>query len=62
MPAISKAQQRAAGPASSAKRSEAPESELYCASKDMFDSMTEPELEELAATKTARLLEHKVLA
>lgn len=50
MPAKSKAQQRAAGAALSAKRGETPRSELRGASRDMFDSMTEEELEDLAAT------------
>lgn len=51
MPAKSKAQQKAAGAALSAKRGENPKKNLKGASKDMADSMTEKELEELAATK-----------
>ena len=50
MPAKSKAQQRAAGAALSAKRGETKVSELKGASKDMYDSMTEDELEDFAST------------
>ena len=51
MPAKSKAQQKAAGAALSAKRGETPESELYGAAKQMEQSMSEDQLEEFAATK-----------
>lgn len=51
MPARSKAQQRAAGAALSAKRGETKVGELKGASKDMYDSMTEAELEEYASTE-----------
>ena len=51
MPAKSKAQQKAAGAALSAKRGDAPKSKLKGASKSMADSMTEKQLEELASTK-----------
>lgn len=51
MPAKSKAQQMAAGAALAAKRGEAKKSDLKGASKDMYESMTEKELEELASTK-----------
>ncbi len=51
MPARSKKQQMAAGAALSAKRGEIKESELQGASKEMYESMTEEELEELASTK-----------
>lgn len=51
MPAKSKAQQMAAGAALSAKRGETRKSELKGASKSMEKSMTEKELEDLAATK-----------
>lgn len=51
MPANSKAQQRAAGAALAAKRGEADPSDLKGASRQMFDSMTEGELEDLASTK-----------
>lgn len=50
MPAKSKAQQKAAGAALAAKRGDIPRKELVGASRDMFDSMTEKELEELAST------------
>ncbi len=50
MPAQSKAQQRAAGAALSAKRGETKVSDLQGASKDMYDSLSEGELEEYAST------------
>jgi hypothetical protein len=59
MPATSKAQQRAAGAALSAKRGETPVDELRGASRDMYDSMSEQELEEFAETKRKGLPEHK---
>ncbi len=59
MPATSKAQQRAAAAALSAKRGESPESTLKGASKDMKDSMTEAELEDLAKTSHKDLPEKK---
>lgn len=58
MPAKSKAQQKAAGAALSAKRGEAKKSELKGASKEMAESMTEDELEELASTKRKGKPEH----
>lgn len=58
MPARSQAQQRAAGAALSAKRGETDPDDLQQASRDMYDSMTEEELEELAATKLDGLPEH----
>ncbi|HEU0135498.1 MAG TPA: DUF3008 family protein [Allosphingosinicella sp.] len=51
MPAKSKAQQKAAGAALSAKRGDAPKSKLQGASKQMASSMSEKQLEELASTK-----------
>ena len=51
MPAKSKAQQKAAGVALAVKRGEADKSSLQGASKEMFESMTEEELEEFASTK-----------
>ena len=48
--AQSKAQQRAAGAALSAKRGETEKSELEGASVDMYESMSEDELEEMAST------------
>lgn len=59
MPAKSKAQQKAAGAALSAKRGETKVSELQGASKDMHESMTEGELEELASTRRKGLPEKK---
>lgn len=59
MPARSKAQQRAAGAALSAKRGETKPSELVGASREMYESMTEKELDELASTKRRRLPERK---
>lgn len=50
MPAKSKAQQRAAGAALSAKRGETKVGDLQGASKDMYKSMTEDELEDFAST------------
>jgi hypothetical protein len=51
MPATSKAQQRAAGAALSAKRGETPKSKLKGASKQMEASMSEKQLDEFASTK-----------
>lgn len=51
MPAKSKAQQKAAGAALSAKRGETKKSSLTGASKSMEKSMTEKELEDFASTK-----------
>lgn len=51
MPAKSKAQQKAAGAALSAKRGETPKSKLQGASRSMYDSMSEDQLEEFAETK-----------
>ena len=50
MPAKSKAQQRAAGAALSAKRGETPVDALQGASREMYETMSENELEDLAAT------------
>ena len=50
MPAKSKAQQKAAGAALSAKRGETKVSELRGASKQMYVSMSEKELEDYAST------------
>lgn len=58
MPAKSKAQQKAAGAALSAKRGETKKSALKGASKDMADSMTEKELEDMASTKRKGKPEH----
>ena len=59
MPAKSKAQQKAAGAALSAKRGETKTSELKGASKSMAKSMSESQLEELAETKRKGLPEKK---
>ena len=59
MPAKSKAQQRAAGAALSAKRGDTKVSELKGASKGMYKSMSEDQLEEFAATERKKLPEHK---
>ncbi len=50
MPAKSKAQQKAAGAALSAKRGDTKVSDLQGASRQMYDSMSEDELEEYAST------------
>ena len=59
MPAKSKAQQKAAGAALSAKRGDTKKSDLKGPSKSMADSMTEKQLEELASTKRKGKPEHK---
>ncbi len=59
MPAKSKAQQKAAGAALSAKRGETNKSELKGASKEMYESMNEDQLEELAETKRTGLPEKR---
>lgn len=51
MPAKSQAQQKAAGAALSAKRGDTKKSELKGASRGMYDSMSETQLEEFAHTK-----------
>jgi hypothetical protein len=58
MPAKSKAQQKAAGAALSAKRGDTKKSELKGASREMYESMSEGELEELAETKRKGKPEH----
>ncbi len=55
MPAKSKKQQMAAGAALSAKRGEQSPSALKGASKEMYGSMTEKELRDLARTKRSVL-------
>lgn len=59
MPAVSKAQQKAAGAALSAKRGETKKSELKGASKEMYKSMSEKQLEEFAETEHKGLPEKK---
>ncbi len=58
MPAQSKDQQMAAGVALAAKRGEKDVSELEGASKSMYDSMSESELEDLASTDRKGLPEN----
>jgi hypothetical protein len=58
MPAKSKAQQMAAGAALSAKRGETRKSELKGASREMYDSMSEKQLEEFAETRRKGKPEH----
>ena len=53
--AKSKAQQQAAGAALSAKRGETKVGDLQGASKDMYDSMSEEELDEMASTDRSDL-------
>ncbi|MBO6539322.1 MAG: DUF3008 family protein [Rhizobiaceae bacterium] len=59
MPAVSKAQQKAAGAALAAKRGEIKKGELQGASVEMYESMTEAQLEELAETDHDGLPEKK---
>ena len=59
MPAKSKAQQKAAGAALSAKRGDTKVSELRGASKSMYKSMSEKELDKMASTKRKGKPEHK---
>jgi len=51
MPAKSKSQQMAAGAALSVKRGEAQKSKLKGPAREMYDSMSEAQLEELAKTR-----------
>jgi hypothetical protein len=51
MPAKSKAQQKAAGAALSAKRGDTKVSKLKGASRQMYKSMSEKQLDEFASTK-----------
>ena len=55
MPAKLKAQQKAAGAALAATRGDTKVSELKGASKEMYDSMSEKELEDFAATERKNL-------
>jgi len=59
MPAKSKAQQKAAEAALSAKRGETKKSELKGASKSMYESMDKDELEDFASTKRENLPKKK---
>lgn len=59
MPAKSKAQQKAAGAALSAKRGDTKKSSLKGASRQMEESMSEKQLEELAETDRKKLPDKK---
>ena len=58
MPAKSKAQQKAAGAALSAKRGDTKVGDLQGASKSMYKSMSEKELDDMASTKRKGKPEH----
>jgi 2-methylcitrate dehydratase PrpD len=58
MPAKSAAQQKAAGAALSAKRGKTSPSKLTGASRSMYNSMSESELDEFASTKRKGKPEH----
>lgn len=58
MEAKSKAQQKAAGAALSAKRGETDKEDLTGASKEMLETMSRQELEELASMKHKDKPEH----
>ena len=58
MPAKSKAQQKAAGAALSAKRGDTKVGDLQGASKQLYDSMSEDELEDYASTDLDGLPDH----
>lgn len=58
MPAKSKAQQKAAGAALAAKRGDQKAGSLKGASKEMYQSMNERQLEDFAATKRKAKPEH----
>ncbi len=59
MPAKSKAQQKAAGAALSAKKGDASPKDLKGASSEMYNAMSKKQLEKLASTKQSGLPEHK---
>lgn len=59
MPAQSKAQQKAAGAALSAKRGDTKVKDLKGASKQMYDSMSEEELKDFAETDRKGLPDKK---
>lgn len=59
MKAESKAQQQAAGAALSAKRGETSKDDLQGASIEMYESMTEEELEDMASTSHDDLPDEK---
>ena len=59
MSAKSKSQQKAAGAALAAKRGKQPTSKLQGASKEMYASMNEKQLKDIAHTKLKGLPVHK---
>jgi hypothetical protein len=59
MKATSKAQQKAAGAALAAKRGEEKVENLQGASKDMYETMSEEELDEMASTPRSDLPDSK---
>ena len=59
MPAKSKAQQKAAGVALSAKKGDKKKSELKGSSRAMYDSMSKKQLEEFASGSRKGKPEHK---
>ncbi|MEF2550066.1 DUF3008 family protein [Aurantimonas sp. A2-1-M11] len=59
MPAQSKSQQKAAGAALSAKRGDTKVSDLQGASKSMYETMSEKQLDEMASTERKGKPEHK---
>ncbi len=58
MPAKSKSQQKAAGAALSAKRGDTPKKALKGASRSMYESMSQKELDEMASTSRQGKPEH----
>ena len=58
MPAKSKVQQKAAGASLAAKRGEIAKTKLKGASREMYKSMSEKELDDLATVKRSKLPEH----
>lgn len=58
MPAKSQSQQKAAGAALAAKRSDMPKKALKGASRSMYESMSRKELDEMASTARKGKPEH----
>ncbi|NYT25291.1 DUF3008 family protein [Alcaligenaceae bacterium] len=58
MPAKSRAQQKAAGAALSAKRGDTPVKQLKGASRSMYESMSKKELDDMASTSRKGKPEH----
>ena len=59
MPAVSKAQQKAAGAALSAKRGDTKVGDLKGPSRSMYKSMSEKELDKMASSKRKDKPSHK---